>query len=30
MHDQGQSIKSIAESLRMPLSTAYRIVQRLG
>lgn len=30
MHDQGQSVKSIAESLRMPLSTTYRIVQRLG
>lgn len=30
MYDQGQSIKSIAESLRMPLSTTYRIVQRLG
>lgn len=30
MHDQGQSVKSIAESLRMPLSTTYRIVQRLS
>ncbi|HCT5484125.1 TPA: DNA methylase [Escherichia coli] len=30
MHDQGQSVKSIAESLRMPLSTTYKIVQRLG
>ncbi|HCO9885307.1 TPA: helix-turn-helix domain-containing protein [Escherichia coli] len=30
MHNQGQSVKSIAESLRMPLSTTYRIVQRLG
>lgn len=30
MHDQGQSVKSIAESLRMPLSTTYRIVQMLG
>ncbi|MGT7967602.1 hypothetical protein ACRW2U_02395 [Escherichia coli] len=30
MHDRGQPIKSIAESLRMPLSTTYRIVQRLG
>ncbi|EOX9324104.1 DNA N-6-adenine-methyltransferase [Escherichia coli] len=30
MHDQGQSVKSIAESLRMHLSTTYRIVQRLG
>ncbi|HFU9221461.1 TPA: DNA N-6-adenine-methyltransferase [Escherichia coli] len=30
MHDQGQSVKSITESLRMPLSTTYRIVQRLG
>lgn len=30
MHDQGQSVKSIAEALRMPLSTTYRIVQRLG
>ncbi|HDP7832231.1 TPA: DNA N-6-adenine-methyltransferase [Escherichia coli] len=30
MHGQGQSVKSIAESLRMPLSTTYRIVQRLS
>ncbi|MEZ2460235.1 DNA N-6-adenine-methyltransferase [Escherichia coli] len=30
MHDRGQSVKSIAESLRMPLSTTYKIVQRLG
>nr|WP_283937148.1 helix-turn-helix domain-containing protein [Escherichia coli] len=30
MHNQGQSVKSIAESLRMPLSTTYRIVQRLS
>ncbi|EMF1393233.1 helix-turn-helix domain-containing protein [Escherichia coli] len=30
MHGQGQSVKSIAESLRMPLSTTYKIVQRLG
>ncbi len=30
MHDQGQSVKSIAESLRMPLSTTYKIVQRLS
>ncbi|EFJ3138956.1 DNA methylase [Escherichia coli] len=30
MHDQGQSVKSIAEALRMPLSTTYKIVQRLG
>ncbi|WP_262819096.1 helix-turn-helix domain-containing protein [Escherichia coli] len=30
MHDQGQSVKSIAESLRMPLSTTYRIAQRLS
>ncbi|EOC3829341.1 TPA: helix-turn-helix domain-containing protein [Escherichia coli] len=30
MYDQGQPIKSIAESLRMPLSTTYRIVQRLS
>lgn len=30
MHNQGQPIKSIAESLRMPLSTTYKIVQRLG
>lgn len=30
MHGQGQSVKSISESLRMPLSTTYRIVQRLG
>lgn len=30
MHGQGQSVKSIAESLRMPLSTTYKIVQRLS
>lgn len=30
MHGQGQSVKSIAESLRMPLSITYRIVQRLS
>ncbi|EOK2421209.1 helix-turn-helix domain-containing protein [Escherichia coli] len=27
---EGQSVKSIAEALRMPLSTTYRIVQRLS
>ncbi|HHN5820941.1 helix-turn-helix domain-containing protein [Escherichia coli] len=30
MYDQGQPIKSIAEALRMPLSTTYKIVQRLS
>lgn len=30
MHGQGQTVKSIAESLRMPLSTTYKIVQRLS
>ncbi len=30
LYRQGQSVKSIAESLRMPLSTTYRIAQRLS
>ncbi|EFK7182315.1 DNA methylase [Escherichia coli] len=30
LYMQGQSVKSIAESLRMPLSTSYRIAQRLS
>ncbi len=30
LHRQGKSIKCIADALRMPLSTSYRIAQRLG
>ena len=30
LHRQGKSIKCIADALRMPLSTSYRIAQRLS
>ncbi|MFK0541788.1 DNA N-6-adenine-methyltransferase [Escherichia coli] len=30
LHRQGKSIKCIADALRIPLSTSYRIAQRLG
>ncbi|MCZ8792773.1 helix-turn-helix domain-containing protein [Escherichia albertii] len=30
LYRQGKPIKCIAEALRMPLSTSYRIAERLG